>query len=457
MKTGGGYGIDSVTALPETCDPSQSPNILFLSVSPYGLYGCAIANTWVPVGPKVVSADTFGSLQAAITAAGPDAEIVLPAGYVATLNSILVVSQNNVTLRCLPGSMIAKGFNGNAVLMSGSNLVMDGCTLDGARTSYGGEGLIISAANGILIRNSTIQNSAGTAIDISYASGVTVVGNTIAGNLGGGIFAQDFIQGLEIGNNLVDTTSVANADGVDTIAVHTLAGGATATNVNIHDNTILHGGNDYAIEVGSFGQASLPPAGVLVNNNTMTLAIPSAGGISLSTCNGGQVNGNTIDVAGNSIGIDAIELVVVNNITASGNTIKNVASSNSYTVSINGSSNNSFSNNVIEGGIYIGTTLMNALNVNQNTIQGNTITAPSGTDLSKGIVWFQCNAPGCSVSNNSITNNIMTGDNTGPGINFENDYGSQGGVVDSNNAGGNQITGTILGISIGPDVTRVNE
>ncbi len=457
VKTGGGYGVDSVAALPQTCDPSQSPNIVFLAAHPYGVYGCFAVNNWVAVGPQVISADNFNSLQAAVAAGGADSEIVLPPGYVTTLNSILFIGQQNVTLRCLPGSMIIKGFNGEAILMSGRNLVMDSCTLDGANMSYSGEGLIISAANGTVVRNSTIQSTAGTAIDISWASGVSVVCNTIKGNLGSGIFAQDFIDGLEIGNNLVDTSSVVNPDGIDTIAVHTFGAGATAMNVNIHDNTILHKGNDYAIEVGSFGQSSMPPVGVLVNNNTMTLEIPSAGGISLSTCSGGQVNTNTIDAAGNMINIDAIELVVVNNITASGNTIKNTVPGSLYTVSINGSSNNSFTNNTIEGGIYVGTTLMSALNVNQNTIQGNAITVPSSADLSKGIVWFQCNAPGCSVSNNTITNNVMTGNNTGPGINFENDYGNQGGVVDSNNAAGNQITGAILNISIGPGVTRVNE
>ena len=29
--------------------------------------------------------------------------------------------------------------------------------------------------------------------------------------------------------------------------------------------------------------------------------------------------------------------------------------------------------------------------------------------LQRGLIWFQCNTPHCSVSNNQVANNILTG------------------------------------------------
>jgi hypothetical protein len=456
VKTGGGYGIPSVSALPSACSPTGNPNVVFLAAAPYGVYGCGAMNLWTQVGPTVIQADAYGSLMDAVAAGGFNAVVVLPAGYVTTLNSTLPLGGVNVTLRCLPGSMIIKGFTGNGIVASGSNLVIDGCTVDGARLSYGGTTLVISDGNGVLLKNSTIENGAATAVDISVSSNVVVLWNSITGNLGGAIFGQDGLNGIEISGNYVDSSAGAGAAGLDTIAMHTLAYGGTASNISIHDNTIVHAGTNFAVEVGSFGQNSSAPTNVAVLNNNIRLVAASNGAISLSNVNNGQVSSNSIDAGNYPMTIDAIELVSANNITANGNTLQHTAPGTTYTLALNGASNDTITNNILEGGIYVGTSVVGSPDVNGNTIQGNTITASSGAQLSRGLVWLQCNTANCSVSGNVITGNVLNGNASGPGINFENDYGAQGGVMDSNTASANQITGALVSINIGSNVTRTN-
>jgi hypothetical protein len=452
-KIGGGNGVPSVSALPAKCaQDDRRSNLVYLSAGAPGVYGCTGVNTWAPVGIPTVFATNYPSLNAAVAAAGSNAEVVLPRGYIATLNSQLALTGANLTLRCETGSMIIKGFNGDLIQVTGANIAIDGCTIDGARIEYGGGLIAVSNAAGLLIKDSTLENGASAALTIYWASGVTVTGNKIVGNLGSPIFAQDFLDQIEIAGNLADSSAVIAPDGVDTIGVHTYVAGGTATNISIHGNTIVHGGNNFAIEVGAFGPNSLPPSGVSISSNRITLDLLSNGGISLSTLNNGRVQSNTIDAQGYGMIITGIELAFTNGVSATYNTVKNTVAGAAYVVSLDGSSNDTVSNNVFAGGIYIGTSRVQSPSVNGNVIQNNVLTASPGAVLSRGLIWLQCNTTNCSVSRNSITANTLGGNGSGPGINFENDYGS--GVMDSNNAGGNQVTGASIVISIGPNVTN---
>jgi hypothetical protein len=351
--------------------------------------------------------------------------------------------------------MIIKGFDGDLMQVTGANIAIDGCTMDGARIAHNGGMIMVDNAVGLLIKNCTIENGADTALSMFMAFGALVTGNKMVGNLGCPIFAQDFLNQIEIAGNAVDSSAVIAPEGVDTIGVHTYLAGGTATNISIHDNTIVHGGNNFAIEVGGFGPNSLPPSGVVIRSNQITLGIPSNGGISLSTVNNGTVGNNAIDAQGHVINIDGVELVSTNGVSATYNTVKNTAFGATYTVAVNGGSNNTVSNNVFAGGIYMGTSRVQSPNVNGNIIQNNVLTAPTGAVFPRGLIWLQCNTTNCSVSRNLITGNTLGGNGSGPGINFENDYGT--GMMDSNNAGGNQVTGASIGINIGPNVTNTNQ
>jgi hypothetical protein len=455
-KIGGGNGVFSVSALPATCAPGDGrSNLVFLSAGAPGVYGCTGVNTWAPVGISTVFASNYPSLNAAVAAAGSDAEVVLPSGYIATVNSQLALSESNLTLRCEAGSMIVKGFNGDLMQITGANIAIDGCTIDGARIAYSGGLIVVSNAAAVLIKDSAIENAASIALAIFTASGVTVTGNKIVGNLGSSIYAQDFLDQIEIAGNVADSSAVIAPEGIDTIGVHTYAAGGTATNISIHDNTIVHGGNNFAIEVGAFGANSLPPSEVFIRSNRITLGLMSNGGISLSTLNSGAVGNNAIDAQGYVMNIAGIELVTTNGVSATSNSLKNTSIGATYTVALDGGSNNTVSNNLFEGGIYIGTSLTRSPNVNANVIRNNVLTAPTGAVFPRGLIWLQCNTTNCSVSRNAITGNILSGNGSGPGINFENDYGT--GTMDSNNAGGNQVTGASILISIGPNVTNTSQ
>ena len=98
-------------------------------------------NRWTVVGPNVYLASAYTSLAAAVAAAGNMSEILLTDGYTTTLNAPLLLNGQGVTLRCAPGALIAKGFSGDAIQITGQNVTIEGCTLDGARNSYSG-GLI---------------------------------------------------------------------------------------------------------------------------------------------------------------------------------------------------------------------------------------------------------------------------------------------------------------------------
>jgi hypothetical protein len=456
QKTGGGNGVLSVAALPATCAPDDgSSNLVFLSAGAPGVYGCTGVNTWAPVGISSVFAADYSSLNAAVAAAGSNAEVVLTSGYIATVNSQLALSGANLTLRCETGSMIVKGFDGDLMQVTGANIAIDGCTIDGARIAYSGGLIVVSNASGLLIKDSTIENGAATALAIYTASGVTVTGNKIVDNLGSSIFAQDFLDQIEIAGNVADSSAIIAPEGIDTIGVHTYAAGGAATNISIHDNTIVHGGNNFAIEVGAFGPNSFPPSGLVISSNRITLGLQSNGGISLSTVNNGTVGNNVVDAQDYVMNIAGVELVSTNGVSATYNAVKNAAFGATYTVGLNGGSNNTVSNNVFEGGIYIGTSLTGSPNVDGNVIQNNVLTASPGAFFPRGLIWLQCNTTNCSVSRNSITGNILGGNGSGPGINFENDYGT--GMMDSNNAGGNQVIGASMVISIGPNVTNTNQ
>jgi hypothetical protein len=170
--------------------------------------------------------------------------------------------------------------------------------------------------------------------------------------------------------------------------------------------------------------------------------------------NTGSVTGNQMNAAGYAIGIDGVELVSTTDVVVQNNTLSGIAPSVTYTIAINGGNRNTISNNTFEGGIYLGTSRPDAPTVNANIIQNNTLTAAPAAALSRGLIWLQCNTSGGSVSRNIVSGNVLLGNYTGAGVNFENDYGTAGALVDSNQAANNQITGTTLPVAIGPHVTN---
>jgi hypothetical protein len=448
-----GNGVPLAAQLPDTCTPDAIPALVVL-LNPPGIYACTAQDTWTPVGPAGYRADNYASLAGALAAAGDNAEIILPENYTATLPSQLAITHSGVTLRCANGAGIAKGFSGDAIRISGRNVVIDGCRIDGAKGRYAGGLIVVNGANGVLIRNSTLTNGAGTGLGIFGSTRVTVTGSTLTQNLGSPIYAQDGLDQIEIGFNSIDSSTASPPNGIDTIGVHTYANGGTATNISIHDNTIVHGGDNFAIEVGSFGPNSQLPANVVVGNNWINLVRDSNGGVSYSTLMQGSVLGNRIDAGGRAVRINGIELVSTTDVVVADNILTNTPAATTYTISINGGSRNIVENNVFEGGIYVGTSRVGAPSVNDNVIQQNILTVPPGAAMPRGVIWFQCNTFTGSVSRNVVRHNVIYGNSSGAGVYLENDFWANGGKVDSNDAGANQISGATDAVHIGPHVTN---
>lgn len=445
--TDAGNGVASVSKLPETCTPEHGPVVAFLIASSPGVYGCAVANHWVPVGPRVVHPEKYRSLEEAVASAGSDSEVYLPGGYTAVLKSQLLLKGPNVTLRCDRTALILKAFNGEAIRIEGRNIAVDGCTIDGARISWNGGIMLVSRSAGVRIVNSQILNGAGTGLSIFGASDLKALGITFRGNHGSAIFAQDFLDRIEFAGNSIDSTGLDQPQGIDTIGVHTYVDGGTAGNISIHDNRIAHGGDNFAIEVGSFGRSSVPPANVSVSSNRIRLALKSNGGISLSTLNDATVENNDIDLQGFGLNIDAIELAFTRGVRVLHNSVRHAAPGTTYTVVVNGGSRNTLSGNVVDGGFYIGTSSTANPNVDGNLFQDNVLTSPVNASLPRGLVWLQCNTGNCSVSRNILIHNILRGNGSGPGITFENDYAGRGGVMDANRVSANTIDGATIAIN----------
>ncbi len=403
---------------------------------------------------RTVRADAFPRLAQAVGLARENAEILLPDGYVGVLDSQLQLSGDNVALRCAPTARIEKRFNGDAIHITGRNIQIRGCRIDGENRRYKGGLIILNDARGVLIANSSLVNGEDIAIAIYTSSSVRISGCSIAGNLGSAIFAQDGLDRIEISSNNIDSTSVTTRRGIDTIGIHTWMRGGTAENISIRDNAIVHGGDNFAVEVGAFGEGSVPPSNVSMSRNIIRLAVDSNGAISYSTLNRGAISENRIDAGGHQMRIDAIELVSTTKIIVSHNVVTHAHSAAAYTISINGGRENVVEDNVFEGGIYAGTSRADWPNVDHNLIRGNTLTATPRADLPRGLIWFQCNTFRCSISGNVVTGNTLNGNDAGAGVNLENDYASSGGRVDGNEVRDNRTRGLAKQVDIGSHVTN---
>lgn len=406
---------------------------------------CAVATA---LQARSISAGDYPTFAAALGAGRHDSVINLPEGYRAQLHSQLTIAGSNVTIHCANRAAITKAFDGEALKITGRNIVIDGCTFDGQRSVYRGGLLNLTGARGVVIQKSILFNAAGVAIGIYGSSSVRILDNTITGNQGSALFAQDDVDNLEIASNTIDSSTVDQPPGIDTIGIHTYRVNGTASNINIHDNQIRHGGQNFAIEVGAFGLGAVPPDGVTVRKNTIALTIPSSGGVSLSTIKNGSVLDNSIDAGGNRMNIAAIELVSTVNVTVSGNTFVHAAPNTAYTMSIDGGSENRILNNHMDGGIYVGTSRTGSSHVDNNVIEGNVLTAPGGSDFARGFIWLQCNTLNCSLSRNQIRNNRLGGVPATIGVNLENDYPGHG-VMEGNQVYANQVSGGGKNIAIG--------
>jgi hypothetical protein len=401
---------------------------------------------------RTVFADKYSSLGAAIQAARGGGVVILPEGYRSVLHSQLTIDGAGIILRCAERAAIIKAFNGDAISITGSAIAIEGCLVDGQAQKYSGGLFLLNGATDVTILNSILFNSAGLVIGVYHCSNIRVLGSTITANTGSAFFAQDDLNQIELASNTIDSSMAPQPPGIDTIGVHTYLRGGTATGISIHDNQIRHGGDNFAIEVGAFGAGAKLPTDVTVARNSILLRGKSNGGISFSTLEKGSVTENKIDADRHPMNIAAIELVSTRNVTVSGNVFRNAAPLTAYVMSIDGGSANALVGNQVEGGIYAGTSRPESAHVDNNVIRENVLSPGPGSTFPRGLIWFQCNTPNCSVNGNQVTDNRLRGSNIAFGVNLENDYGGRGGRVEANEVKQNQLSGVDKEISTGPGV-----
>jgi len=135
---------------------------------------------------------TTGTLQAALVNAGANSTIILPANYSETITSIVNVSNSNVKIECKPGATLtasgSSGLQGDLLKITGANIEVSGCTLNGSSQVVIE---VASTANGANIHDCTISGG-GTANGSSASSGgliidapnadISVANNTLTAN-----------------------------------------------------------------------------------------------------------------------------------------------------------------------------------------------------------------------------------------------------------------------------------
>jgi hypothetical protein len=148
-------------------------------------------------------ATSYSSLAGAIAATTSGQTLTLPKGSYAVSTGIRI-GVPNLTLHCEPGAVI-QAAAGNLSLFdvsNSTNVTFDGCTFDGqfARSAYSGVTFIkASTASGLRIRNSTIQNSYGSAVQV--AAGSVSIEQVTLSNVGDGKYSGTGPDAIVLGHS----------------------------------------------------------------------------------------------------------------------------------------------------------------------------------------------------------------------------------------------------------------
>lgn len=286
----------------------------------------------------------------ALSAASSKNTVVVAPGTYA-INSQISFSQNNIKLIAGSGSaVLQKKFNGDMMLVTGNDVVIDGLTFDGNQSGgFTGTDLDISQpANGVSVRKCIFKNANTNQLYIAGSSttlvqNVRVVDNKFSGGLTRGIFAEINVKNLQILHNFVDVSTGGTGDSHG-IAVHTTTTGTVIKNVTIAENTISGPStNAFCVEVGDFvtdAISSTNPTNVNITGNNCILggnngaSNQSLGGLSIDQAYDVAIHGNTVDcqlatgTAGCSIGIEAYGnyiSIVGNTLNGAGQMVKGIS------------------------------------------------------------------------------------------------------------------------------------
>ena len=435
----------SVAGLPQGVSGTFSPSAMsasggFASVLTLSAnWGATVGNSTITISatggginhtltvPLTISGslDDTATVQQMISSTGASGgKILIPAGtYV--IKSSLVVAHNQVSVLCQRGALFKKAAIFTMFIVTGNNVTIDGCAIDGTGFQARENGIHVLGGSNVQITNNKLTNNANYGIYLNGVSGARVQGNTVSGNWGNGIFAENNTKNVSVLNNVIDNST----GGGVAIGFHSTTPGQGINNIQVQNNALI-GGTLFCLEIGGFG--GLSPTGIVVTGNSCKAGASGVfGGYSFDTVTQGTISNNTFDSNGlTRASVGAFELVNCVNMTLSGNKTIGIAG-----LSLDGSSNSNVYGNTFQNCngscMYIGTSrpvAMQANRVTQNTLSEGT---PHGQSR---LIFMQCNNYSANCSNNQITNNIITGTLAGEtAVWVERDAGEMSGTLVSGN------------------------
>lgn len=392
--------------------------------------------------PFVLTSDHAGSIPASFAALPAGGGTVIVNGNVTSGSSIAIPS--NSTLTCSPGVTITRtGTSAPLFTANGSSrFTITGCQLVG-----GNQTLQFNNVGDWWVTNNYISGWGTNAIATGRpAYDGHILRNTIYGCAAGcsdAIEIEDPTEKIEVDSNIIDTTGAANNGsgvGGKAISIHTFSSGGTANAVSLTNNKIHHAGGNFAIEVGSFGVASINPVQTVVIGNVITTTVANNGGISFNKVTAGTILGNQIDVGSTAPQIGAIEMANSSGTVISGNTVSSMPA-DGRAIIIDSSNGNRVVENVLNGLVFLvnSGTFSGVTDLSDNLFQGNRVILTTAGTWTKGAFFSQCNVTSCTATHNQWVNNRIVGIGTSASsaVYLETDSGS----TDANQISGNTWTG----------------
>ena len=174
------------------------------------------------------SLDDTATVQQMISSTGAaGGKILIPAGtYV--IKSSLVVAHNQVSVLCQRGALFKKAAIFTMFIVTGNNVTIDGCAIDGTGFQTRENGIHVLGGSNVQITNNKLTNNANYGIYLNGVSGARVQGNTINGNWGNGIFAENNTKNVSVLNNVIDNSTGGGVAGSDFTRPHPAKVSATS-------------------------------------------------------------------------------------------------------------------------------------------------------------------------------------------------------------------------------------
>jgi hypothetical protein len=406
-------------------------------------------NPVVRTGPTYIVGVDYPNLESCVAGVALDSTCLLQSGYAESPTTGILINESHLTVACQPGVYLTETSTAPVVTIAANDVVIDGCTFNGASPVLEGSGLLVHYSSGIYIINDTFEGFSGPALRLSNTSGMLIAGNRFYSNSSDAIYGEVNLYNIDIVNNpMIDASRITTWG--HAIGLHSTEASANIENVNINSNYIING-SSFCVEVGSFGGEL--PTDVTIQNNYCLQAASAGnhGGYSLSGTNIAAVISNIYAINSAGYGhMAGVEAVSGFNATITNNMLFGLD------ISIDRQSGSKVSGNVVQDpvngvGVAISSSVTES-SVKNNSINDNTIMFTRAIAAQKGI-WLQCNALNAVCSSNSITNNRIDQVSavSGTGILVEDDKGM---MVD-NQVESNSISGMKVCVNAGETATAI--